>query len=63
MVNNIIAKITPFAIVSLLYFKRLKNIPTFKKVPNVMILPNFPSNFNNCKPPKKEKGVKRYIKR
>ena len=63
MVNSIIDKMIPFAMVSFLNFNKPKNIPTFKMVPNVIILPNFPSNFNNCKPPKKEKGVKRYIKR
>ena len=54
MVNSIIAKIIPFAIVSFLYFKSPKNIPIFKMVPNVIIFPNFPSNFKSCKPPKKE---------
>ena len=54
MVNSIIAKIIPFAIVSFLYFKSPKNIPIFKMVPNVIIFPNFPSNFKSCKPPKNE---------
>ena len=52
--NSITPKIIPFAIVSFLYLKSPKNNPIFNRIPKVTILPNFPSYFKSCKPPKKE---------
>ena len=54
MVNSIIDKMIPFAMVSFLNFNKPKNIPIFKMAPNEIILPNSPSNCKSCNPPMKE---------
>ncbi len=53
IVKIMTANSIPFAIVSFLYFNRIKNIPIFKTVPKIIILPNFPSYFKSFKPLKK----------